>query len=165
MPQVPQTTESNTRRTHSVLFVGLLVALLAALCGWNWLNKAQSGVPPTARFPATVAKDPTIAVSLSMNRGDGPSAALLLTHHPGMTVFDAMACAAQLNPDWHFQSEGSGSKAFLVELGGLVNEEAAQRGEARFWQYNVNGERAAVSYGSYLLAPGDRVLWKFAPYE
>ena len=51
--------------------------------------------------------------------------------------------------------------AFLESLDGTPNEGA----DGLNWQFEVNGVYATRGAGATTLAPGDRVLWKLAPYE
>lgn len=162
MTQVSQTPEINTPRAASGRFALLLLALLLGVVGWNFWPAFKQ--PPAVKFPAAVTDDAARAVVLKMEQGGDRAAPLLLLHHPGMTVLDAMASAARIDSRWRFEHVGQGEGAFLTALGGVANEGAGQGG-SRNWQYEVNNQRATVSFGAYELAAGDRVLWKFAPYE
>jgi len=162
MTQVSQTPETSTPRAANGWFVGLLLVLLLAVVGWNYWSSDSQQTPAT--FPATLTDDAARAVSLTMEREGDATTPLMLLHHPGMTVLDAMASAATLDQQWRFERVGDGAGAFLTELGGVPNEGAGQD-TSRNWQYEVNNQRATVSFGAYELTAGDRVLWKFAPYE
>lgn len=143
-------------------FALLLLVLLLGVVGWSfWPAGTQQ---PATKFPAAVTDDAARAVVLTMEQGGDASDPLLLLHHPGMTVLDAMASAATIDSRWRFEHVGQGGGAFLTALGGVSNEGAGQDA-SRNWQYEVNNQRATVSFGAYELTAGDRVLWKFAPYE
>ena len=78
----------------------------------------------------------------------------------GTTVFEATLRAAD-EPGWRSEWRGEGEMAFLESLGGVPNGGA----DGLNWQFEVNGEYAERGAGATTLAPGDRGLWKLAPYE
>ena len=73
----------------------------------------------------------------------------------GLTVAEATAQATDT------QWQGEGEMAMLISLKGRPNEGV----NGLNWQFEVNGEYATRSAGAVRLRPGDRVLWKLAPYE
>lgn len=73
----------------------------------------------------------------------------------GITV--AEATRRGLTTEW----QGEGEMAMLTSLSGLANQGA----DGLNWQFEVNGEYATRGAGAVRLRPGDRVLWKLAPYE
>jgi len=56
---------------------------------------------------------------------------------------------------------GAGEMAFLESLDGVANQGA----DGLNWQVEVNGRYAERGAGALRLRPGDRVLWRLAPYE
>ncbi|MGL4513160.1 MAG: hypothetical protein ACRCT8_08720 [Lacipirellulaceae bacterium] len=81
----------------------------------------------------------------------------------GMTVRDAVETAALDDPrgPWRSRWRGVGSGALLEELGGRPNEGPGRDN----WQFEVDGEYGVRSAAATTLRPGQRVLWRLAPYE
>jgi hypothetical protein len=95
------------------------------------------------------------AVRLTFTRPGAPPRELRAAWTEGLTVADAtrLVCSTR----W----QGEGVMALLVELDGVPN----QGPDGLNWQFEVNGRYATEGAGAVVLRPGDRVLWKLAPYE
>lgn len=131
--------------TRRRLVTGLLLFLVAGFCG----------LPAPAAEPLA-----TPVVSLTIDFGDGfQKIYSALPHKPEMTVLDALKAAAAHRHALAFKHTGSGATAMLRSIDGLANEGGA--GEGRNWQLWVNDAYATRGMGALILAPGDRVLWRF----
>jgi hypothetical protein len=114
-----------------------------------------------------VAGEPTgeQPVSLIVDFGDGEELRFpAVAWRDGMTAADllvAVGSQAGDSPNLDVLMQGSGPSAFLTAIDGASNEGAGGRN----WTYSLNGRRADRSFAVYLLAPGDQVLWNFAPSE
>ena len=78
-----------------------------------------------------------------------------------MRVIDLMAAASRFRPAIRFRWEGEGAAALVTAIDGLSSEGP----DGRNWQFWVNDTYADEGAGVYALQPGDRVLWRFSPYE
>ena len=127
-----------------------LVAVLAATAAWNVLGRSASRT-----LEASGTSVSAEAVTVTVSGGGLEPAPQGIAWRDGMTVRDAT--------DGGFSAvwRGDGSMAFLESLGGVPNQGA----DGLNWQFEVNDEYADRGAGDYPLAPGDRVLWKLAPYE
>jgi hypothetical protein len=146
------------------LLVGLLLLVLLGVISLNhWFGHQEGSAEPNDERPETgeQAVDPANAVILATEIEGSGRSSVSLTHQTEMTLLDLMQRAAEHSDDWRFHFQGRGAGAFLTQLAGLENEGAGGRN----WQYEVNGKRAEMSFGACPLSRGDRVLWKFGPYE
>lgn len=147
---------------------GFLTALLLAVFlgvvavgAWSARQRGKEEGPAPRRPPASDNPDPAVGITLSCQADGLTMHSLTLPYAEGATVFDFMVQAAAREPIWKFRHVGRGTGAFLDQLAGRENEGAGRRN----WTYQVNDEIAAQSFGAYQLAPGDHVLWKYAPPE
>ncbi|QDT67320.1 hypothetical protein MalM25_02170 [Planctomycetes bacterium MalM25] len=138
------------------LVAALAVALLlvAMLRGWG---------TPDASDPANQAdpKRDAAPVTLEKRLPDQPAQSAQVAWAPGTTVLEATRRAGEDDPAWVGEWRGEGAMSLLILLGGEANQGA----EGLNWQFEVNGVYADRGAGAFELAPGDRVLWKLAPYE
>ena len=108
--------------------------------------------------PATVGE--TVALEIDFGNGARREYAAL-PYRDGMTVGDAMRLARDFGPGLAFTRHGDGELSFLTSLDGVANQGVG----GRFWLYQVDGERADVSYEVQPLSAGQRVLWQFKEPE
>lgn len=164
MDQLAQIAESSpsSNRRRWLLAVALLGVLLTVLALNRWGGAGLVEVAPGKRAgDPPAAGDPVSGVTLT-RRGVGvPAASLVVPHWREMTVLDALTAAAEVDRDWHFRYQRYGEQVLVTELAGQSNRGSGQPN----WQYEVNRQSPQVGVGAYRLSPGDRVLWKFAPYE
>ncbi len=154
-----------------LVLLGAILLVVVLVGRWWGPQETVSPEPKNGSATPLVEVDPSEGVSLSMElarskepAGDStlsPAGTLVLSHQAEMTVLDLLLKASERSSDWRFRYQGRREGVFLQELSGVKNEES----QGPNWQFWVNGERAEVSCGIYLLAPGVAVLWKFAPYE
>lgn len=76
------------------------------------------------------------------------------------TVFTILQRAEKMG-DLEFDSQGSGSTAFVHSIDGVMNA----GGRGKNWVFRVNDQLARESSGSLGVAPGDVIEWKFGEYE
>lgn len=138
------------------LAAALVVALLAVglLRQWGTLdaNGPASRVDPQREAALVI---------LEQRLPEGPAQSAQVAWSVGTTVLEATRRAGDENPAWAGEWRGEGAMALLVSLGGEANQGA----DGLNWQFEVNGVYADRGAGAYELSPGDRVLWKLAPYE
>ena len=142
----------------------VLVAVLAVVIAINhFLGQTTTVVGGEAESPWLGKVAPGAGITLMLDDGQRAVAdfEIIVPYHSKMNVLEAMQLAATAEPAWQFAFQAAGSDAFLTRIGDLKNDDQSER----YWQYEVNGERANVSFGVRELEPGDHVLWKFAPYE
>ncbi|WP_197527136.1 DUF4430 domain-containing protein [Pirellulimonas nuda] len=147
----------NEPRDPSVRLVCAFSAVLLGLIAWyGWAN-VRSQAPAAPRGGDTVANGPVAleSVALEIDAGAGPPVVREIPWRAGMTALDQLKQATQV------EVLHGGSSAFLRSIGGLDNQGAAGRN----WQFWVNGRFGEASAGATPLAPGDRVLWRFALSE
>lgn len=155
-PQSADPTSATNRPANLALALAIVLGVVLLV---NWLGRSE--VTRVQGGGQNTATDAKLGVTMTTGEGDLGLPTLVVPYNAGETVLDALQKAAERDGSWRFAYEGSGAKAFLIELGGRANEQ----GDGRYWQYEVNGQHAAVGIGAQRLEPGDRVLWKFAPYE
>lgn len=133
----------------------LVYALAAVLLGLAAYRLLFPLLPPSAveNDPPAVTSE---TVTLVVQQPDSPPRTIEIAFSAGQTVADATR-GADLQAIWR----GSGEMAFLESLAGVPN----QGGDGLNWQFEVNEQYAERGAGSVVLEPGDRVLWKLAPYE
>ena len=100
-------------------------------------------------------------VGASVTRKRFAASRLALPWHEGMTVAALLQEAVSYRPGIVFSQQGEAESGFLTSLDGLYNQGAGGPN----WRYEVNGEYSDVSFCLQPLAPGDRVLWRFAAKE
>lgn len=98
----------------------------------------------------------TATVTVVVRQPDADTTRATVPWLDGQTVAQATQ-EAGLEAVWR----GSGEMAFLESLAGVAN----QGGDGLNWQFEVNDDYADRGAGAVTLRPGDRVLWKLAPYE
>lgn len=114
---------------------------------------------PAAGEPAAGTPGPptdAAPVAIRIEQPDAGPTELSVPWSEAQTVAQATQ-QADLEAVWR----GSGEMAFLESLVGIPN----QGGDGLNWQFEVNGDYAEQGAGAVTLQPGDRVLWKLAPYE
>ncbi len=103
-------------------------------------------------------------VQLVVDFGDGAEVRLTaLAHRAGMTALDATVAASAHPHGVKFKLRGTGSTAFVTQIGDLKNEGGGAK--SRNWTYSVDGEPADVGVGAFELKPGNIILWKFGPAD
>jgi hypothetical protein len=131
----------------------LALAILAVLIGML-VYRVTIETSGTMRA-ASPAEPATAVVHFTITRPDAPPVDLVAPWSEGQTVADATRLAAETR--WR----GEGAMALLEEIDGVPN----QGPDGLNWQFEVNGRYATKGAGAVRMAPGDRVLWKLAPYE
>ncbi len=76
------------------------------------------------------------------------------------TVFTILQRAEKMG-DLEFDSQGSGSTAFVHSIDGVMNA----GGRGKNWVFRVNDQLAKESCGSFGVAPGDVIEWRFGEYQ
>lgn len=131
----------------------LALGMLTVLAGVA-LYRGAVAIPEAGRAETPVGVGVAI-VQVKFKRPDAPAVERRVPWSEGQTVADATRIAAVTR--WR----GEGAMALFVEIDGVANQGA----DALNWQYEVNGRYATEGAGAVELRPGDRVLWKLAPYE
>ncbi len=145
----------------------LAVGLAAASWLLMWVRN-----DPNAPRAASAAKESSVAwappaaagetVALEIDFGNGARREFAaLPYRDGMTVGDALLLARDFGPSLAFTHQGEGELSFLTSLDGVANQGPG----GRFWLYQVDGQRADVSYEVQPLSAGQRVLWQFTEPE
>jgi hypothetical protein len=146
-----------------VLAVGLAAAswLLMSVRNDPDAPRAAGGAKesPVAWTPLAAAGE-TVALEIDFGNGARREYAAL-PHRDGMTVGDALRLARDFGPSLAFTHQGEGELSFLTSFDGVANQGPG----GRFWLYQIDGERADVSYEVQPLAAGQRVLWQFTEPE
>jgi hypothetical protein len=146
-----------------VLAVGLAAAswLLMSVRNDPDAPRADDGAKesPVAWTPPTAAGE-TVALEIDFGNGARREFAAL-PYRDGMMVGDALRLARDFGPGLAFTHQGEGELSFLTSFDGVANQGPG----GRFWLYQVDGERADVSYEVQPLAAGQRVLWQFKEPE
>lgn len=147
----------------------LVLAVSLAAASWLLMSVRNDPNAPRAnagaKEPATAWTPPAAAgetVALEIDFGNGARREYAaLPYRDGMTVGDAMRMARDFGPGLPFTHQGEGELSFLTSLDGVANQGVG----SRFWLYQVDGERADVSYEVQPLNAGQRVLWQFKEPE
>lgn len=138
----------SSRRAAPAMLAGLAVLV-------GGVARTTGGAPPDADEKT---------VRLAIDFGDGVELHFTqLGWRQGLTVADALALASRHKRGVPVKTKGTGAATLVVQIGDLANEGGGRT--ARNWLFYVDGERAEVGAGACELARGQRVLWKFAPYE
>lgn len=146
-----------------------MLAVCLAAASWLLMSvRNDPGAPRSdagAKEQATAWTPPATAgetVALEIDFGNGARREYAaLPYHDGMTVGDAMRLARDFRPGLPFTHQGEGELSFLTSLDGVANQGVG----GRFWLYQIDGERADVSYEVKPLRAGQRVLWQFKEPE
>ena len=157
-------TESRVSERGGWRLAIVLVAVLGMVIAVNhFLGQTTTVVGGEIESPWLGKVAPNAGITLALDDGQGTATdfEIIVPYQPKMNVLEAMQLAATAEPVWQFAFDNVGSDAFLTRIGGLKNDKRSRR----YWRYEVNGERANVSFGARRLEPGDHVLWKFAPSE
>ncbi|MAT69199.1 MAG: hypothetical protein CMJ58_06700 [Planctomycetaceae bacterium] len=138
----------------------LLAVLIVAVAAIGWRQSPRDGDTSAAGTEQAPTPRPNgETVSLTVEFGNGASRDFAaLPHRPEMTIADAMAAARNFRPGLTFVQQGEGAAAFLTAIDGVTSESAG----GRYWQILVNGEPINDSFGAHRVAPGDRILWRYA---
>lgn len=146
-----------------VLAVGLAAAswLLMGVRDDRDASRATGTAEETsAAWTPPAAAGETVALEIDFGNGARREFAAL-PYRDGMTVGDALRLARDFGPGLAFTRQGEGELSFLTSFDGVANQGPG----GRFWLYQVDGERADVSYEVQPLAAGQRVLWQFTEPE
>lgn len=145
----------------------LPLVLAVSLAAASWLLMSVRNDPGAPRADAVAMEQaaawtpPAMAgetVALEIDFGNGARREYAaLPYREGMTVGDALRLARDYGPGLEFTHQGEGELSFLTSLDGVANQGAG----GRFWLYQVDGQRADVSYEVQPLTVGQRVLWQF----
>ena len=145
--------------------------LAVCLAAASWLLMSVRNDPGAPRSDAGAKEQATAwtpqatageTVALEIDFGNGARREYAaLPYHDGMTVGDAMRLARDFRPGLPFTHQGEGELSFLTSLDGVANQGVG----GRFWLYQIDGERADVSYEVKPLRAGQRVLWQFKEPE
>lgn len=76
----------------------------------------------------------------------------------GDTVYDVLADVTSVNKI-HLETNGNGQNVYVE---GIANVYEFDYGDLSGWVYLVNGERASVSCGEYVLNDGDKIEWVYS---
>jgi hypothetical protein len=115
-------------------------------------GKAASGQP--------VAR----TVELVVDYGDGAQKRFSgIAWKESMTVFDVLQAAKNRPHGISLTSRGSGETLIITKIDDLANQGGGQSDNN--WIFSVDGHQGDESSGVAKVKPGDRVLWKFGPYE
>ena len=85
---------------------------------------------------------------------------LILACSADSTVFTILQRAAKMD-DLQFDSQGSGSTAFVHSIDGVMNA----GGRGKNWVYRVNDLLVNESCGLKGVVPGDQIKWKYGEYK
>lgn len=146
--------EVSTQRPDAARWrlVAAVAAVLVGLFAYRLLSPF-----PARQIPETLdLAAETAVVTLEVRQPEAESTEVSVPWLKGLTVAQATQQAG-LRSVWR----GSGEMAFLESLAGTENQGA----DGLNWQFEVNGDYADRGAGAVGLEPGDRVLWKLAPYE
>ncbi|MEM6798656.1 MAG: DUF4430 domain-containing protein [Planctomycetota bacterium] len=132
------------------------VAVLATVFGAIFISQTllSGGDDAPQQAPPEAAGAGAVSLEIDFDNGKNPTETKI-AWSDGLTVLQAVEQASKVD------RTGDGDLAFINAIDGLANEGAGGRN----WQYYVEGQRGEVSAGARRLEQGDRVLWKFAPYE
>ncbi len=135
--------KSHVSRSPRLLGCALLGVSLGLVAGW-----------------APAADAPPQSVQMVVDYGDGVELRLTaLRWRAGMTVLDAIETAGAHPHGVKFKLRGTGSTAFVTQIGDLKNEGGGAN--SRNWIYTVDNQQPDVGVGSCELKPNNVVLWKF----
>jgi hypothetical protein len=165
----PATAESTSSQSGNPWTLPLVLAVGLAAASWLLMSvRNDPGAPradAAAKEQAAAWTEPAAAgetVALEIDFGNGARREYAaLPYRDGMTVGDALRLARDFGPGLAFTHQGEGELSFLTSLDGVANQGVG----GRFWLYQVDGERADVSYEVQPLRAGQRVLWQFKEPE
>lgn len=129
-------------KTSNILIAGVcVVAATAILISWSQsTTSTQTGT-------ATVRIDSTHDFNYQFSSD--------------ATALDALRAQDTKDPAMHLATKSYPGLGELVDsMYGMTNGDGD-----RYWQYDVNGVRAAVGASTYVLKHGDRIEWSFSSYE
>ena len=129
----------------------LLILILVIVLGWQFLV-------PKDELEAPVVEDiPAGVISVSVDYGDGE---IVLYGIQELDLSDRSAYKA-LADLGSTRGLEIGSKDFGGELGMFVESINGVSGtDGEWWQFWVNDNYSTVGASSYLLEPGDAILWR-----
>ena len=165
----PATAKSTSSRSGNPWTLPLVLAVSLAAASWLLVSiRNDPDAPPggaEAKEQAAAWTEPATAgetVALEIDFGNGARREYAaLPYRDGMTVGDALRLARDFGPGLAFTHQGDGELSFLTSLDGVANQGVG----GRFWLYQVDGERADISYEVQPLTAGQRVLWQFKEPE
>ena len=133
----------NRKLAAFLIIPPILLGVALLLVGTSW---TEDPVPPVPS---------SIHVRLIIDyQGFAPNEEYRLLLPPGnQTVFAAMVRA-----NLTLEKTGSGALVFVEAINGIRNN---QDGNNRWWQFWVDGELAPIGAGSYILAEGVVVEWRY----
>jgi Domain of unknown function (DUF4430) len=104
------------------------------------------------------------AIELVIDYGDGSEKHFTgIAWKDSMTVFDVLRTAEKRPHGISVTSRGSGETLIVSKIDDLANQGGGKTDKN--WIFHVNGQMGDESAGIATVRPGDRVLWKFGPYE
>jgi hypothetical protein len=130
----------------------------AAAAGSGQVASAGGGKVATQSDP----KPQTL--ELAIDYGDGSEKRFTdIAWKDSMTVFDVLRAAEDRPHGLTISSHGSGETLIVSKIDDLANQGGGKTDKN--WIFHVNGQMGDESAGIATVRPGDRVLWKFGPYE
>ncbi len=150
---MPESDKTSQRSWRFIVALVVLLGLVLAQRRWLPADNPRESAPK----PSTSG-----TVSLSIDRGAGAAAE---THdigwRSGLTVLGVLEAYSAEHPDEPLGVVGSGASALVTAAAGRMNEGAGGLN----WQFELNDQYGTKSAGATTVEPGDRVLWKFAPFQ
>ncbi len=133
---------------------GLLILAFAAGCDQSaMLDVERSDSAATEIVAGTVQLDIDFA-------GEAENLSVKVPCSADSTVFTILQRAAKMD-DLQFDSQGSGSTAFVHSIDGVMNA----GGRGKNWVYRVNDLLVNESCGLKGVVPGDQIKWKYGEYK
>jgi Domain of unknown function (DUF4430) len=145
--------------------------LLACGCGERPdVNRTTAATGSGQMAPADGGKAEKLAdpkpqtLELVIDYGDGSEKRFTgIAWKDSMTVFDVLRTAERRPHGISVSSRGSGETLIVSKIDDLANQGGGKKDKN--WIFHVNSHMGDESAGIATVRPGDRVLWKFGPYE
>lgn len=120
-------------------------------------NPPAGTTPPSTSQPELPQTPPvqTISIRIESSAADGSvNYQSTIEFKEGMTPFDALVATGI-----SYNATPSAFGIYVSAIGGLAE---MQYGPQSGWKYHINGIEPSIASSSYVLKPGDEVLWFYA---
>jgi len=139
------------RNLKILIGIAIISVIGTGVVGINTQSEIEKLIPTSAIQTAPTARGATLIINDGTGRQEFKFGLKEKT-----TVFDLLK---QTGIDIDYTEYGVG--IFIDAIGGVKND----RGKKMNWMYYVNGERAKVGAGKYIVKPADIIEWRYEKVE
>lgn len=139
----------------TVHFVAYTIIIIAIVYGAFYLfNTSPKETVPVDLQASLETKDITLHIAFY----DEVFSSTNINWIPGQTAFSVLKSQTEANNiELSFKDYGGDLGVFIESIDGLPDGNSSDK----WWQYWINDEYMTIGVSSYVMSPGDSMVWKF----